>query len=235
MGIFDFFTAGGAMKRHVRRVTDRDAQDDDRVASIQWLAENGSPEAVAGLCNRFGMQLEHQLKDRKEKDMVLEALCEKGAEGAQIAKDWAHRNTRFAYAVKVVERVEGAAAAVDLLLAMLAKESVDNELKPEKKHALLIALAERKDPRVADAARPFLADFNEGVRHAAIEAIAAQDGDAGRDGLTGALLNPKEESTRIRGRLAEIFAQRRWPVPEDGWLAQNTPTGFRLEAGRLVR
>jgi hypothetical protein len=232
MGFLDFFSSGGAMKRHVRRMTDRDAQDDDRVASINWLADNGTEEALVGLCNRFGMQLEHQLKDRKEKDMALEALCEKGVQGSAIAKRWAFHNPRFAYAIKVVERVEGSPAAVEVLLEMLAKESVDNELKPEKKHALLIALAERKDARIAAAARPFLADFNEGVRHAAIEAIAAQDGDAGREGLAEALANPKEESTRIRGRLAEIFAQRRWPAPEG---LGSPPDGFRIEGGRLVR
>jgi hypothetical protein len=65
---------------------------------------------------------------------------------------------------------------------MLAMESVDNELKPERKHRLLIALAERRDARIIDAAAPFLADFDEGVRNAAVEAIAAQEAQPGAAG-----------------------------------------------------
>jgi hypothetical protein len=54
------------------------------------------------------------------------------------------------------------------------------------------------------------------VRHAAIEAMAAQDGDTAVPWLQASLTNPKEESTRIRGRLVEIFQQRRWPLPGSG-------------------
>jgi hypothetical protein len=236
MAFLDFLTGGGPLKRHSRRVANRDAQPEDRESSAHWLADNGTEEALVALCSRFEMQLEHSMKDRKEKELVLEMICEKGPEGARAARAFAAKTTAFAYAVRVVERVEGETAATEMLLDMLAKESVDNELKPEKKHLLLIALAERKDPRITTDAERFLEDFNEGVRHAAVEAIAAQDGDGGRDALLRALVNPKEESTRIRGRLAEIFQTRRWAVPEeDAWFASHVPSGFRLVGGRLVR
>lgn len=236
MAIFDFLTGGGPLKRHSRRISNRDAQQEDREASAQWLFDNGAPEALTAMCGRFEMQLEHGLKDRKEKELVFEMLCEKGEAGAAVARAFAVRTAAFAYPVRVVERVSGQAAAVDLLLELLARESVDNELKPDKKHHVLIALAERKDARILEAARPFLADFNEGVRHAAIEAIATQDGDAGYEPLLAALRNPTEESTRIRGRLAEIFSIRRWSIPEDdAWLAAHPPSGFRVAQGRMVR
>ena len=138
---------------------------------------------------------------------MLEA---KGDQGAEIARRWAAANPHYHYPVRIVERVHGPDAATQLLLDLLAGESVDNEFHPEKKRNLLISLAERRHAKILDAARPFLADFDEGVRHAAIEALAAQEGDAMRPALHEALKNPREESTRIRGRLAEIFQQRRW-------------------------
>ena len=215
MAFYDFlFGIGGSpLKRHARWVANRDAQPEDRELSANWLAEQGTEEALVALCSRFSLQLEHGLKDRKEKELVFDLLVEKGSQGAEVARIFARRDISFAYPLKVIERIEGSTAATEFLLELLAAESVDNELKPEKKRNLLVALAERKHPRLAETARPFLRDYDEGVRHAAIECIAAQEGDVAYPALLAALQNPKEESTRIRGRLSEIFQQRRWTVP----------------------
>jgi hypothetical protein len=234
VAFFDFLTGGPPLKKHARRVTDRDAQAEDREASAHWLSEQAAPEALNALCGRFTLQLEHGLKDKKEKELVFELLCGHGAQGAEVARTFARTNPNFQHPVRVVERVEGAAAATALLLELLAGESVDNELKPEKKHRLLLALAERKDPAIVAAAAPFLADYDEGVRNAAVEALAAQEGDAAQESLGAALLDPKEESTRIRGRIAEIFATRRWALAE-GADPGRIPAGFRFEGGRFVR
>lgn len=215
MAFFDFLLGGpgGQLKRHARRVANRDAQAEDREASAHWLAESGTDEALTALCGRFGLQLEHGMKDRKEKDIVFDLLAEHGIKGAAIARRWATQNPHFHHVVRLVEKVEGADAAVSLLLELLSTEQVDNEFKPEKKRDLLISLAERRSARIVAAAAPFLVDFDEGVRHAAVEAIAAQEGDEGAEHLAPALANPKEESTRIKGRLVEIFQQRKWPLP----------------------
>lgn len=238
MGIFDSLFGGGAagqLKRHGRRVANRDAQADDREASAHWLAENGSEDALRLLLGRFGLQLEHTLKDQKEKERVLELLVDHGARAVAVAREQARTTPSFQWTLKLVDRVEGAAAGTRFLLDLLEIERVEEEFKVEKKRNLLLHLAERKDPAIVDAAARFLVDFDEGVRHGAVEAIAAQDGDGGRPHLLAALLAPQEESTRIRGRLAEIFAQRRWSVDDpQGWLAGNVPNGFRLVDGRIV-
>lgn len=234
MAFFDFLLGGSPLKRHARRVANRDAQAEDREASAHWLAEDGSDEALLALCQRFNLQLEHSLKDKKEKDLVFELLAAKGPQGARAVRSFGKSAVAFAWPVRLIERLEGGDAATAFLMELLSQESVDNELKPEKKRNLLIALAERKHPGLVDAARPYLKDFDEGVRHAAIEATAGQDGDAGRDALFDVLRNPKEESTRIRGRVAEIFASRRWAVPQDDWFAAHVPAGFRLDGNRLV-
>jgi hypothetical protein len=215
MAFFDFLLGGpaGQIKRHARRVANRDAQPEDRETSAHWLSENGTEEALFALCARFALQLEHGMKDRKEKDLVFELLAGHGAPGALVSKRWARENLQFHYAVRVVERVEGPDAALRLLLELLGEEKLENEFKPEKKRNLLIALADRRHTDIVEGAQRFLGDFDEGVRHAAIEAIAAQEGAAAEPLLREALRNPTEESTRIRGRLTEIFQQRRWELP----------------------
>lgn len=215
MAFFDFLLGGpaGQIKRHARRLANRDSQPEDREASAHWLSENGSEEALLGLFGRFSLQIEHGLKDRKEKDLVSDLLVAHGAPAAAVAKRWARQNLHCLYAVRVVDRIEGGEAAAALLLELLRAEQLENEFKPEKKRTLLIALAERRHPEIAQEAGRFLKDFDEGVRNAAVEAIAAQSDPVCEELLREALANPSEESTRIRGRLAEIFQQRKWTFP----------------------
>ena len=223
---------GSPLKRHSRRVGTRDAQPEDREASARWLIDQGTPEALAAVFNRFELQLEHSLKDKREKELVFEMLVEVGPPAAAAARQFARSSVYFQWAVAVIDTVEGSSAGTQALIDLLNTQRVEDEFKPEKKRTLLLFLAERRDPAIAPAALRFLQDFDEGVRHAAIEAIAAQDGDGSL--LAPSLLNPKEESTRIRGRLGELFATRSWPVPDDAWLAGHFPIGFQLADGKLV-
>jgi HEAT repeat protein len=61
---------------------------------------------------------------------------------------------------------------------------------------------------------PYLADFDENVRFAAIEAVAHQPDDSARLPLLDALTRPEEESRRLRTRIAEVLAQTGWTVTE---------------------
>lgn len=250
MGFFDFlpfdFLLPGSRQLdvHRKRVSDRNATAEDRDAAIRWLANKGTEDALYALFSRFDLQLEHTLKDRSEKELTADLLLEKGAVVVPLARRFAASSPQFQHAVRIVDTLAGAAAATDLLLELLGNEDVANEFKPGKKHNLLIALAERKDARILPAAARFLTDHDEGVRAAAVEAIAAQAGaqpadtatpdtDA-RTALLGALCNRREESTRIRGRLADVFIKNGWSVADaDPWLATHVPDGYRIEGDRL--
>mgnify|MGYP002632875458 CR=1 FL=1 len=226
----DIFT-GNSVAKHGRRMQDRDAQAEDRMKSAEWLAEQATPDSLLALCRRFDLQLEHQIKDREEKSAMVELLVGCGPLGAAAVRQHARASANFQFALRTLERIEGAGSATGFLLELLASERLENEFHPEKKRTLLLTLAERRDPRIVEAAARFLLDFDEGVRHAAIEAIAAQEGEAGRAPLELALKRRDEESTRVRGRLAELFGQRRWPIEEDGWISEHMPPGYQLRGG----
>ncbi len=241
MAFFDFLLFGNRqLQSHQKRVSDRNASAEDRDASLRWLAQKGTDESLYALFSRFELQLEHTLKDRGEKELTADLLLEKGAVVVPLASRFAAASPQFQHAVRIVESLAGASAATDLLLELLQKETVENEFKTEKKRNLLIALAERKDPRILAAAARFLPDHDEGVRASAIEALAAQDGgeegaeDGARPLLLAALCNQREESTRIRGRIADVFSKRAWSIADaDPWLAMHIPDGYRAENGRL--
>ena len=236
MAFYDFLLGPQRqIAANIKRVADRNSQAEDRDGAARWLAQNGSEEALYGMFSRFDLQIEHSLKDRNEKELVFELLLDHGAKVLPIARKFGEKSTNFVYAARLVGRISGEEAATTLLLELLEQETLENELKPEKKRLLLIALAERQDPRIVAAASRFLADFDEGVRAGAVEAIVSKEGDERRPLLLAALCNRKEESTRIRGRIAEAFAKKKWLIDtDDPWLPNHVPSGYRLVDGLLI-
>ena len=76
MGIFDFLFGGteSSIERHSKKVVNLNAQIEERNASAEWLAENGSPEAIAALLKRFSIRYEHAMKDTEEKLFIYAQL-----------------------------------------------------------------------------------------------------------------------------------------------------------------
>jgi len=240
MGFFDFFGGGSIEKqigKHAARIKKKDAQQEDRIASAYWLAENGSTEAIMALLGRFEMTYEHLMKDSQEKEAVQALVLELGETALPAIEHFLRRSKQFARPLALYQQIAGDDKTLELLFEMLAIESERSELKPDKKRSLLIKLAEFKDARAGTKALPFLDDFDEGVRFGAIEVLAAQDEtEEIRKGLLGALSNEDEESNRVRVRIAEIAGGRRWLLGEtQEYMATNPPTGWTVNKGRLIQ
>jgi HEAT repeat protein len=214
MGLLDFFTGGseGQLKRHSKRATNLNAQAEDREASLHWLAQEGSEQAILGLLGRFSITYEHQMKDLNEKQLVFGLLEELGAAVCAPIKTWSKGAAQFARPLQLVDRFEGEAATVRLLLDMLALEN--DPFKPEKKRQILIKLAEYTDERIVPGIDECLRDFDEGIRYAAVEAVLSQPDESVRGSLAACIADDKEESNRLRVRIAEAFHQRGWGLGE---------------------
>ncbi|MDP6933911.1 MAG: HEAT repeat domain-containing protein [Myxococcota bacterium] len=234
MGLLDFLTGGeeGQVRRHTKRLVNINAQAEDREISSHWLAEHGGEEAVLGLLGRFGMSLEHHMKDKKEKDLVFDLLLSMGDQVVQPTSLWIQSAQSFAQPLRIIEHFRGPEEVVSLLLELIVQEN--DPFKPEKKRQLLIKLAEYKDDRIQDTIESILEDFDEGVRYAAAEALLAQDDETVRLPLAAVLGNPEEESNRIKVRLASAFHQRGWSIGEHAdSVAKYPPVGWIVEADRL--
>ena len=235
MGFMDMFTGGkdGQVKRHSKRLSNLNAQVEDRESSAYWLAENGSEQAILGLLGRFSVTYEHQMKDMNEKDLVYGLLKDIGADVVGPIKTWARTAPQFARPLKLVDHFDGGEAVVALLLQLL--ESENDPFKPEKKRQVLIRLAEYVDPRIRDGIQDALRDFDEGIRYAAVEALLAQDHEAVQADLAGCIADDKEDSNRLRVRIAEAFHQRSWGLGEHtDVVSGNPPHGWRVEGQRLI-
>jgi HEAT repeat protein len=106
------------------------------------------------------------------------------------------------------------------------------ERDPTKKIQLLNHLAGIKNARVAALVIPYLADMDEGVRYAAAESLLSQEDEAAaREPLLELFTSDKEESKRLRIRIADGFAQLGWPLGDkraavEKWL----PETFQIVA-----
>jgi HEAT repeat protein len=136
--------------------------------------------------------------------------------------------------LKLLEAIDGNTAAVDLVIELLEAEVARRDFKPDRKVDLLSWLSDRKDSRAVAAAAPLLTDFDEGVRCAAVAAITAQADDRGRAALEPRLVDPKEESNRLKARIATVFAQRRWKVEDAPGVQAALPPGFQLRDGVVL-
>lgn len=238
MGMLDFMLSPEKrIARHVRRLTNRDAQPEDRQASAEWLAKQATPQAILGLLSRFDMQLDHDLKNQSEREVVADLVLGLGEKAVVPLQAWIKQCKSVTFPLDLLVRLRGSAEGVQACLGVLAHERErGNDFKPEKKKAALIWLTDHPSPAAVDAIAAFLDDFDEGVRYAAAEALAASGAADARAPLLAALANPGEESNRFKGRICDVFVERVWSVadaPSD--LGGRLPPGYLISGERIAR
>ena len=234
MGFFDFLFGGNKetqLKRHAKKVTNLNAQADEREASAEWLADEGSPQAVAALLKRFNLNYEQRMKDTQEKERVYQLIERMGIDVIEPAKEWMRRNPNFAYPIKLITKYEGEESKVNFLIELLQLE--DDDITPQKKLQLLSHLQNHQHDSICSSVIPYLKDFNEDVRFATIEAIAVQKDPLAREPLLDQMA--QEASNRLRHRIATIFAEESWSVsPHETLIQEKIPVGFTLQGSQLV-
>jgi len=235
MGFLDIFLSDDKkIQKRQRTLTNRDSQAEDREIAARWLTDNGSGKALLSLLSRFDMQLEHQLNDRDERELVFALAMSKGQDVVKPLRAHLKKCKKFAMPIRLYRELQGEQATIEFVFDLLQIELDKDDFKPGKKTDMLVWLTDHKHPRMIASATPFLQDFDEGVRCAAAEVIISQQDDAGRDVLEAAFANPEEDSNRLRVRLAEVFAARRWSVVDQDGVAANLPPSHKLADGRVA-
>ena len=239
MGFFDFLFSGGEdsqLKKHIKRLSNLNTPQEERMHSAQWLADKGTPEALEGILKRFSLTYEKQMKDIEEKEYLYRLLRTQGEASVEPTKSWIRENTAFAIPLRVIEECEGPEQTVGFLLELLGLEM--DPFKTEKKRQLIIKLGDFVDERILSPVSACLFDYDEEVRLASIETLHKQQSDACHEYFVEALVNPEEESNRLKIRLAEILEQRGWDMLDKGdRLTNNPPVGWRFDNthNKLVR
>ena len=245
MGLMDLFSSEGraerALKKHVARARNRDAQGEDRMASLEALDGDGSREAVLGLLGRFTMRYDKTIVDEQEKEWVFERLRRRGASLLPELQRHLRDSDTVAWGLKLLHEVADRDQAWPILADLCERNDNTYTRDPSKKIQILHFIGEHDDERSAPALLPYLEDIDEGVRFVVVEGLLQRKrAEVAQAPLLALLTNPKEESRRIKTRILEGFADLGWDVKGysgtvETLLADMMP-GARLDnQGRIKR
>jgi hypothetical protein len=222
MGIFDLLSkegrAKGKLESLIKKTTHKYVQSADRFAAMEGLKEIGSEDALYGLCRRFGFVYDKGQQDEEEKQWVEDTLVGFGDRALPPVRRFLLQGETVSYPLRVLERIAEPGKVLEVVDELMAREEPGYTRHPEKKVQLLTWLGEWKaapsPEEVARRVAPYVADFDEGVRFAAVEALAhaRPHEETSRPALIQALLRPEEDSRRILVRVAEVLADRDWSV-----------------------
>lgn len=229
-GLFGGKSDESLLKKHAERAANRRAQAIDRWDAIQALVRLGTAEAVEALLPRFTFYVDPSITDQDEKDAAYEGIVASGDAALAPVLAFLGKAESISWGVKILERLVAPEVVTEKLSALLSAMDTEYERDPQRKVQLLAALTERADPRIADVVVRFLGDANETVRfHAAGALLAQPEAAAHRAALLGCFC--ADESVRVRNRVIEAFATRRWNVPEEMHALVRTrlPSGYTLD------
>src|SRR5690348_16187426 len=131
--VFGLFDKGKALQRLIEKATNKLAQQADRWGALERLREDGTEEALYGLCKRWAITSTVGVQDEQEKAWVVDVLIEKGAASIAPLRRYMKSAAQLAYPLKTLGQIankEQTLAAVD---AIIADEPPGYTRDPERK------------------------------------------------------------------------------------------------------
>ncbi len=263
MGFLNWLTgssnkAGGpraqrSIAKHVRRLLNEAAQTADRLRSIGALTNDGSEDAVYGLCMRFTYRAPVQIVDEDEKERVFEALLSLGSRAVPALKRMVHDEAtgqrvrdiageRFTaglpsiyWPLRALTEIAGEDEALDVLLAELDRTTEGYERDVQQRVELASNLREFRSERAFQKLVELLSDEHEDVLVIAIDGLTAHDRPEVADHLVQLLLRP-DQSLRVRTMVIEFLFERQLPVKS--WkkeLSALMPPAFWVDDTGVIR
>jgi hypothetical protein len=219
MGLMDLFDkekrAERAYEKTARRLLNRNAQHDERMAAIGALAEyanDGRDGALQVIFQRFELSADKPTEDLTEREFASDVLAEFGDRTAKVGREYLKVSKNITWPVKVLRRVADDTVTVDILLDALTAVLDKDTFQPERKNRLIELLSDFDDERIQAVVARALEDFDESVRFQATETLFLLADERAREPLLDLLTNDDEESDRIRQRILRGLAELGWPV-----------------------
>jgi hypothetical protein len=213
--VFGLFSKEKSLQRTIDKATNKLAQQVDRWAALERLKEESSDEALFGLCKRFGVTATKGIEDEQEKDWVVEALVGKGEAALGPLRRYMKSAEQLAFPLRVLERIADKPKALEVADELFKSEPPGYVRMPDRRIDLLRWFSEWKpatDEEVVTRLTPYVTDFDENSRFAAIEGMTNRDPAMIGPPLIKALLRPEEESGRIKRTIVEVLEKSKAPL-----------------------
>ena len=222
MGVLNLFSKDGREQRargkNIKAAVNKYAQAPDRMRALQALRDDGSPEALYGLLRRFGMMYDKSIEDEQEKEWVFEVLVGEGR-----SRSWPRSRVpppaeSISWPLRLLDKIVATKdEQIDVIEEVLARHEPGYERDPTKKIQLLNHLGgAQARARVAGLAAPLPGGHGRGgPLRGGRGALRQGDEAAARSPLLDHFVSDKEDSLRIRIRIAEGFAEHGWSGRRD--------------------
>ena len=238
--VFGLFSKERALQKTIEKATNKLSQQPDRWGALEKLKEEGSEEALYGLCKRWGVTRLKGVEDEVEKNWVVDVLVEKGNSypaavtgqtteqreegrrknsdavlGALVRFMKSSNELSLSYPLRVMEKVADHEKVLEIVDGVFASEPPGYTRFAERRIDLIKWFCEWKDAsddEVISRVKPYIADFDEVVRFTAIEGLGSRDPAKIGDLMIDALVRPEEESGRIRRTIGEVLERRKVPL-----------------------
>lgn len=240
--MFGLFSKEKALQKTIEKATNKLSQQVDRWAALEKLKEDGGEEALLGLCKRFGITSMKGVEDEQEKNWVVETLVGFGARALAPVIRYMKSAEQLAFPLKVLERIADRAKVLEVADDLIRSEPPGYVRMPERRIDLLRWISEWKgitDDELVSRLTPYVQDFDENSRFAAIDGMTGRDPAKIGPPLVAALIRPEEESGRIRRTIVEVLAKGKVPLGDQAAAVEKVMTGplaqdFRIADGVLV-
>jgi hypothetical protein len=241
--VFGLFSKEKSLQRTIEKATNKLAQQPDRWAALEKLKEDGTEDALVGLCRRFAITSMKGVEDEVEKLWVVDTLVAKGAGALGALVRYMKTAEQLAFPLRVLERIAARDKVLEVADQLFASEPPGYVRMPERRIDLLRWFGEWKpatDDEVVTRFTPYVTDFDENVRFAAIDGMATRDPAKIAPPLLAALVRPEEESGRIRRAIAEVLEKTKAPLGDHATAVAAVLSGpladaFKVEGGLLKK
>ena len=217
--VFGLFSKERSLQKTIEKATNKLSQQPDRWGALEKLRDDGSEEALYGLCKRFGVTSQKGVEDEQEKNWVVDVLVEKGGASFNPLVRYMKTANQLSFPLKVLERIADHDKVLKVVDEILATEPPGYARFPDRRIDVLKWLAEWKpatEDEVLERMKPYLVDFDENVRFTAIQGMASRDPKKIAGPLIDGLVRPEEESGRIRRTIVEVLERTKAPLTGRG-------------------
>lgn len=240
--MFGLFSKEKALQKTIEKATHKLAQQVDRWGAMEKLKEDGGPEALFGLCKRFGITSLKGVEDEQEKNWVVDTLVAFGTDALPPLIRYMKSAEQLAFPLKVLERVAGRDKVLAVADELLASEPPGYVRMPERRIDLIRWLGEWKpitDDELIPRLTPYITDFDENSRFAAIDSMAQREPARIAPPLIDALVRPDEESGRIKRTIVEVLEKSKGPLGDRAKAVEALLVGpladFKVDNGLLKK
>lgn len=213
--VFGLFSKERSLQKTIDKATNKLAQQPDRWAALEKLRDDGSEDALFGLCKRFGITSMKGVEDEQEKNWVVDVLVEKRGAALAPLRRYMKNANQLSFPLRVLERIADHDKVLEVADELFASEPPGYARFPERRIDLLKWFTEWKDAtedEVISRVTPYLTDFDENVRFTAIDGLSTRDPKKIAGPLIDALIRPEEESGRIRRTIVEVLERTKAPL-----------------------